>query len=97
MKKPTTVRLPEELLRKVQKYARRNGMERGEYLRKLIKRGLTQEMLDAAIADYEAGRLSAGQVCETLGLSPWELVDMMKARGIDRNVTFEDWMDSREL
>jgi len=97
MKKATTVRLPVEILDNIDKNARRNGIERGDYLRRLIKKGLNQDVHDAAFADYAAGKLSAGQVCEKLGLTPWELLDQMKVRNIVRNVTFEDWLDSAEL
>ena len=94
MSKPTTLRLPDELLADVDERARRRGMERATYLRMLIRRGLDEDRRDAVLADYAAGRLSAGQVCEELGLSPWEFPDLLKRAGITRNVDFEDWLDS---
>ena len=97
MKKATTVRLPLEMLEKIDKGARRNGIERGDYLRRLINKGLSEDVYDTVFCDYAAGKLSAGQVCEKLGLTPWELLDQMRVRKIARNVTFEDWLDSVAL
>ena len=97
MKKATTVRLPVDMLEQIDKGAKRNGIDRGDYLRRIIKEGLSEDVLDAVFADYSAGELSAGQVCEKLCLTPWELLDQMKARKITRNVTFENWLDSASL
>ncbi len=94
MSKPTTLRLPDELLADVDKRARRKGLERAAYLRLLIKRGLVEDEREAVLAEYAAGKLSEGQVCEELGVSPWEFPDLLKRAGIVRNVDFEDWLDS---
>jgi predicted DNA-binding protein len=97
MRKPTTLRLPDELLEEVDRQARRAGLRRGAYLRHLIREGLQRENTVALLAEYEAGRLSAGQVCLALKLSAWEFSDLLRAHNIRRNVTFEDWLDSADL
>ena len=97
MKKATTVRLSEDMLKRIDEYAQACGMERGACMRKLIGKGLVQELQEAVFADYAAHRLSAGQACEALGVSPWEFVDLLRAKGMVRNVTFEDWVDSAGL
>lgn len=97
MSKPTTLRLPDELLMRVDESARRKGLERAAYLRMLIRRGLDDDLRAAVLADYAEGRLSGGQVCEELGVSPWEFPDLLKRAGIVRNVDFEDWLDSAAL
>jgi predicted HTH domain antitoxin len=97
MSRPTTIRVPEELLNEVDEQARRTGCGRAATLRHLLQRGLREEKTAAALMDYEAGRLSAGQVCRLLDLSPWEFPDLLKARGMRRNVTLEDWLDSDTL
>ena len=94
MSKPTTLRLPDELLEQLDERARRKGLERAAYLRMLIRRGLDEDLRAAALADYAEGRLSEGQVCEELGVSPWEFPDLLKRAGLTRNVDFEDWLDS---
>jgi hypothetical protein len=53
-----------------------------------------EERTNRALAGYVEGRLSAGQVCEMLDLSTWELPNLLRANDLHRNVTFEDWLDS---
>ncbi len=97
MSKPTTVRLPEELLQQVDERARVRHMERADYLRLLIRTALDAEREEAVLADYSSARISAGRAAELLGLSQWELVELLQRRGMPRNVRFEDWLDSEGL
>jgi len=97
MSKPTTIRVPEELLNEVDEQARRSGRGRAATLRHLLQRGLREEKIAAALADYEAGRLSGGRVCRLLDLTPLEFPDLLKSHHVRRSVALEDWLDSATL
>lgn len=56
--------------------------------------GMGVRSRDEVLADYAKGKLPGGQVCEELGVSPWEFPDLLTRAGIHRNVDFEDWLDS---
>ena len=73
------------------------GIDRATYLRRLISAGLRLEDELATLADYAAGRRSAGRACAHLNISPWELPDLLRSHHLHRNVDMEDWLDSSSL
>ena len=97
MTKPTTLRLSEELLTEIDRRACAAGMDRAMYLRRLITDGLRCDDERTTLADYAAGRRSAGQACAHLKISPWELPDLLRTHHVHRNVDMEDWLDSASL
>ena len=97
MSSPTSLRLSAKTLKAVDEGARRKGLDRAAYLRFLIERGLCREKELELLQDYSLGRVSAGQICEELGLAPWDFSDLLKKAGLSRNVSFEDWFESARL
>ena len=97
MSKPTTIRLPDSMLKRVDRLARQSATDRATSLRRLIEIGMSEEETRRLLASYQEGKASAGQVCEALGLSAWELPDLLRRHGVQRNVTFEDWLGSARL
>ena len=97
MSRPTTIRVPDELLKEVDEQARRTGLGRAATLRHLLRKGLWEEKVTVTLGDYEAGKLSGGQVCRLLGISPLDFPDLLRARSVRRNVTLEDWLDSATM
>ena len=73
MTKPTTIRLPEDVLNELDRRARAHGMDRASFLRELVQDGLERDSEDEVMNAYRAGRLSLSQAAARLGTDPWSL------------------------
>jgi len=95
MTKPTTIRLPEEVLNELDRRARDRGKDRATLLRELLQDALQRDAEEEVVASYRAGRLSLSQAASRLGTDVWSLLDILARRGETLSVSLEDWLDSR--
>jgi len=56
-----------------------------------------EDSRERLLSQYQAGELSAIEVCKMLNITPWEIFDILKKKNITLNVTLEDWLDSMKL
>jgi predicted DNA-binding protein len=97
MLKPTTVRVPEDFLRELSNFIKEMGLDKSAYLRDILKKGFEEDRQDRLLVKYQAGELSAAEVCKKIGIAPWEFFDLLKKKNMSLNVSLEDWLDSRGL
>lgn len=81
--KPTTIRLPDEVLNELDRRARARGKDRATLLRELLQDALQRDTEDEVVASYRAGRLSLSQAASRLGTDAWSLFDILGRRGGD--------------
>ena len=94
MTKPTTVRLPEDVLSELDGRARARGKDRATLLRELLRAALDRDKEDEVVAAYRSGHLSLSQAAAQLGTDVWSLFDTLAQRGETVSVSLEDWRDS---
>jgi len=97
MTKPTTIRIPEDLLEEIDQFVQELKLDRSTYLREVLRKGFSIDKQDRLLLKYTSGELSQLEVCEELGWNPWEFLAQLKARNLHLNVTLEDWIDAGEL
>jgi len=97
MAKPTTIRLPENLLKEIEQVIREQNLDRSTYLREVLQRGFTADKEERLLQKYARQELSQEEVCQGLGWDPWQFLTMLKTRDLRLNVQLEDWMDAAEL
>jgi TDG/mug DNA glycosylase family protein len=76
------LRLEPELVRRLEQAAVAEHLERGSMLRKLLIEGLDGWQLEHSLRLYQRGEITIGRACEDTGRSHWEMLDLVKARGI---------------
>ena len=81
MTKPTTIRLPEDVLSELDRRALARGKDRATLLRELLRAALDRDKEDEVIAAYRAGVLSLSQAAERFGTDVWSLFDILSLRG----------------
>lgn len=96
MTRPTTIRLPDALLRELDQRARARKQDRASLIRELLRQALTRDLEDEVVAAYREGRLSLSQAARRLDLDPWAWFDLLRRRNETVNVELEDWIDSQE-
>ncbi|MDP2992257.1 MAG: ribbon-helix-helix domain-containing protein [Deltaproteobacteria bacterium] len=97
MAKPTTIRIPEDLLNEIDQFVKELELDRSAYLREVLRKGFSVDKQDRLLMKYVRGELSQTEVCQELKWSPWDFLAQLKARNLYLNVSLEDWIDAAEL
>ena len=97
MAKPTTIRIPEDLLNEIDLFVAKAKLERSSYLREVLRKGFSMDKQERLLMKYVRSELSQMEVCQELGWSPWDFLEQLKARNLYLNVALEDWLDSSSL
>lgn len=97
MAKPTTIRIPEDLLKEIDQLVQELKLDRSAYLREVVRKGFSRDKEDRALQKYTQGELSLMEVCQQLRWNPWEFLHQLRARGLHLSVELEDWLDSSSL
>lgn len=97
MAKPTTIRIPEDLLNEIDQFVKELKLDRSAYLREVLRKGFSVDKQGRLLMKYVRGELSQMEVCQELKWSPWDFLAQLKARNLSLNVSLEDWIDSAEL
>jgi predicted HTH domain antitoxin len=97
MLKPTTVRVPEDFLKELQRFIKEMKLDKSAYLREILRKGFEEDRRERILSRYQRGELSVIETCKSLGISPWEFFDLLKKENISLNVSLEDLLDSIEL
>ena len=97
MAKPTTIRIPEDLLNEIDQFVQELKLDRSVYLREVLRKGFSIDKQDRLLEKYHRRELSQMEVCEELGWNPWEFLTQIKAKNLHLNVDLEDWLDSAAI
>lgn len=97
MSKPTTIRIPEDLLNEIDRFVAKANLDRSAYFREVLRKGFSMDKQERLLMKYVRSELSQMEVCQELGWNPWEFGEQLKARNLHRNVALEDWLDSTTL
>ena len=97
MAKPTTFRIPEDLLREIEKNAQESKVDRSVYLREVLQKGVWVDKQERWLKKYSLGEVTMMGLCRELNWTPWELLEQLKARDLYLNVPLEDWVDASGL
>lgn len=97
MAKPTTIRIPEDLLNEIDQVVKELKLDRSAFLRDVLRKGFSLDMRERFIQQYQRGELSFQETCYKLNCNPWEFLSILKAGNLYLNVELEDWLDSENL
>ena len=75
--------MDEELLRRVDAYARSHFEDRSTAVRQLLDFALRELQKREALAAYGAGRVTLRELGRVLGLDTWATHDLLRAEGVD--------------
>jgi len=97
MAKPTTIRIPEDLLNEINELVQELNLDRSAYLRDVLRKGFSFDKQDRLLLKYVRKELSQMEVCKELNWDPWEFLAQLKTRNLHLNVELEDWLDAADL
>jgi predicted DNA-binding protein len=70
MAKPTTIRIPEDLLNEINELVQDLKLDRSTYLREVLRKGFSLDKQDRLLLKYVRKELSQMEVCNDLNLGP---------------------------
>lgn len=97
MAKPTTIRLPEDLLNDIDQFVQEAKLDRSTYLREILRKGFSLDKQERILRKYASGELSQMEVCKALEWNPWQFLPHLKGNNLHLNVELEDFLDSSGL
>jgi|GEM_PF-797435 len=97
MAKPTTIRIPEDLLNEINELVQELNLDRSAYLREVLRKGFSTDKQNRLLRKYVRKELSQMEVCKELKWASWEFLDELKYRNLHLNVELEDWLDAADL
>jgi predicted transcriptional regulator len=97
MAKPTTIRIPDDLLNEIDRFVEESQLDRSAYLREVLRKGFSIDKQERLMRKYARRELSQMEVCKELDWDPWEFLSQLKSRNMHLNVDLEDWLDSSDL
>lgn len=78
----TTLRLTEDELRRIDRIAKRQGVDRAVLLRRAISGGLREILLSDAILRVQRGECSTWRAASDAGIGLWEFLEELGRRGV---------------
>jgi predicted HTH domain antitoxin len=75
-------RLPDDLLRDLDRWGRSTGRTRSEVLRDVVRRGLAAERLERAVEAYRRREASLGKAADLAGVPPTVFLDALRQAGV---------------
>lgn len=78
----TTVRLSEAELRRIDRTAERQGVDRAVLLRRAIAGGLRDILVSDAVVRVQRGECTVWRAASDAGLGLWEFLDELRRRGV---------------
>ena len=97
MAKPTTIRIPEDLLNEINDLVKELKLDRSTYLREVLRKGFSLDKQDRLLRKYVRKEVSQMEVCKELNWDPWEFLTQLKERNLTLNVELEDMLDAADL
>ncbi len=97
MAKPTTIRIPEDLLNEINDLVKELKLDRSTYLREVLRKGFSLDKQDRLLRKYARKEVNQMEVCEELNWDPWEFLTQLKERNLNLNVELEDMLDAADL
>ncbi len=97
MAKPTTIRIPEDLLNDIDQFVQEANLDRSAYLREILRKGFSLDKQERLLRKYGSGELSQMEVCKALKWDPWQFSSQLKAKNLHLNVELEEFLNSSEL
>ena len=85
-----TTRVPESMLRDIDRFTAEKHTDRATMLRSLIEEGLANERRRKVLSDYKERKVSLQRAAELLGIHLAEMLDLIQREGLYLDYTEEE-------
>tara|TARA_Y100000310_G_C20456182_1_gene703178 strand:- start:85 stop:387 length:303 start_codon:yes stop_codon:yes gene_type:complete len=85
-----STRVPEDLDKELDWYAKKEKLGKTIALRKVIDKGLKDIKLEYALEQYQKGKITVWKAADVAAISLWEMLEIIKERRIPSPYTTKD-------
>ena len=89
-----TTRLGSESLEYIKKVSKMFKLDKSTAFRNILQKGIREDKKEKALELYIMGKFSIGQAAKFADLYIGDFYDLMRQRGIESNLTLEDFNES---
>jgi metal-responsive CopG/Arc/MetJ family transcriptional regulator len=91
MTKAIGIRLPKEMLEKIEKISRKEVEDRSTIIRKLVLLGYLEFMKRKSAEEYIKGNITLSEAAHQSGLNLWEMEKYLVEQGFKSSYSIEDF------
>jgi len=91
MKDAIGIRLPKEILDKIEKLSKQEMEDRSTIIRKLLMAGYLDFMRKKAAEEYKKGNITFSEASHQAGLTLWEMEKFLVEQGFKSSYSTEDF------
>lgn len=89
-----TSRISSDIIEYVDKTSKMFDIDRSTAFRSLLKKGIQEDRKEKALDLYIKGKFSVEQASKFAGVYIEEFYELMKEKGVENNLTMDDFKDS---
>jgi len=89
-----TARLGVENLEYIKNVSKMFNLDKSTAFREILKKGIQEDKKEKALELYINGKFSIEQAAKFAGLYLGEFLDLMRSKGVESNLTMEDFNES---
>ena len=82
MTKTLTTRAPDALAKEIEVLAKKEHLDKSSLIRRLLADAVKEKRITNALELYQDGKISIGKAAAIAKLSVWEMLDLIRDRGI---------------
>lgn len=87
---PIGIRLPKEILKKIEDMGKQQSEDRSTIIRKLVMEGYKQQMKEKVLQSYLQGKITLTEAAYQAGLTVWEFEQYLIQQGYKSDYSLED-------
>lgn len=91
MEQPIGIRLPADIIEKIEIISKHEMEDRSTTIRKLLLAGYRQKMREQSFDDYKRGKITFTNAAKRAGLTLWEFEQELIASGFKSGYSIEDF------
>ncbi len=96
MTKILTTRAPDALARDIEAMAREEHLDKSALIRRLLAEALQEKRKEKALELYREGKVSMGRAASIAKISIWEIMDLVKEKGLHIDYGSEELYEDLE-
>lgn len=89
MSKLITTRIDDNAASRIERAVEAAQTDKASFLRRIILKGLRESEEEEAMRRYEHGEISLGKVCDILGITKWDGLELLKKYNVPMNYSLE--------
>ena len=90
MGKTYTSRLPDDMVKEIERIAHIEKLDKSSVIRRLLDRAIPEWKLEYALKLYQNGEISIGKAAELSSINIWEFMEKLSNYKIPLNYSLED-------